>query len=66
MDARRGEILDDLLTPTRSEDLAPEHRAWINAQVKERLAKVDTGEMGLKSLKEVRLKFGLDGISKVS
>ncbi len=60
MDARRDEILDDLLTPTKGEDMAPEHRAWINAQVKERLAKIDSGEMGMKSLQEVRRKFGFD------
>ena len=60
MDTIADKKLDDLLAPARDEDITPEHREWMNEQIRETLAKKERGEMKYKSLNEVRRKFGLD------
>ncbi len=60
METINDPILDDLLGPPGGGEIDPDHRAWINEQVRERLAKIESGEMKFKTLQEVRRKFGFD------
>ena len=45
MDTINDKKLDDFLAPANGEDITPEHRAWMNDQIRQTLAKIDAGEM---------------------
>lgn len=60
MDTIDDKALDDLLAPATGTDVDPKHRAWMNDQIRDRLAKINAGETTFKSLKDVRRKFGFD------
>jgi hypothetical protein len=52
--------VDDFVTPVRDEEITPEHRAWMNDQIRDALERKARGEMTYTSLEEVRRKFGFD------
>jgi len=51
--------LDTLLAPSSGETITPGHRAWMNAQISETLAKKARGEATYTPLEKVRKDFGL-------
>ena len=60
MDTINDKKLDDFLAPANGEDITPEHRAWMNDQIRQTLAKIDAGEMEYHSLEDVKRKLGFD------
>jgi hypothetical protein len=46
-----------LLEPVRDEDITPEHRAWMNAQIRDALDRKKSGQATFKSLADVRREF---------
>ena len=60
MDTIDKKKLDAFLAPGSDADITPEHRAWMNAEIRETLAKMDSGEMTYRSLDEVMREFGFD------
>lgn len=60
MDTIKDKTLDQLLSPDDGQPITPEHRAWMNDQIKQTLAKKERGEMNYTPLDEVRREFGLD------
>lgn len=51
--------LETMLAPPSGEPITPEHRAWMNAQIRETLAKKARGEATYTPLDQVRKEFGL-------
>lgn len=41
------------------EEISPEHRSWMDAQIRERMGKKARGEANYTPLEEVRVKLGL-------
>ena len=60
MDTIDDNKLNQLLAPGDTKPVAPEHRAWMNAQIRETLEKKKRGEMNYTPLDQVRRTFGLD------
>lgn len=60
MDTVEDKTLDQLLSSGDGQPVTPEHRAWMNAQIRATLAKKERGEMNYTPLDEVRRKLGLD------
>jgi hypothetical protein len=48
----------NLLEPVRDEDITPEHRAWMNARIRDALDRKKSGQATFKSLADVRRDFG--------
>ena len=53
------QTLDAMLAPPDSEPIMPEHRAWMNAQIRETLAKKKSKEATYNPLEQVRKELGL-------
>ena len=52
--------LDKLLSSGNGQPVTPEHRDWMNAQIRQTLSKKQRGEMNYTLLDQVRREFGLD------
>lgn len=48
------------MTQPGPESTDPDYLAWRDARVRETLAKMDSGEMKMHSLEDVKKRFGLD------
>lgn len=57
MDTIEDDELKAFLEPVADSDITPEHRAWMNDQIRQTLVKKARGELTYKSLDEVRQKF---------
>lgn len=60
MDTVEKSIMEAVLGPGSDSDITPEHRAWMNAQIRATLEKKARGKMTYTPLDEIRRKFGLD------
>lgn len=60
MDAIDDQQLKDYLASVPQSDIAPEHRAWMNAQIRAALEKIEAGEMSYLSLDDVMREFGFN------
>ncbi|TFF27428.1 hypothetical protein E3C22_02920 [Jiella endophytica] len=60
MDDFRSDDLDGYLRPVRDDEVASNHRVWMNEQIAETLAKKERGEMNYAPLDQVRRAFKLD------
>lgn len=60
MDTIEETTLDQYLSSGDGQLITPEHRAWMNEQIKATLAKKARGETKYTPLDQVRREFGLD------
>jgi len=60
MDTITDDKVEALLAAPTGEPIDPEHREWMNQEIRKTLAKKERGEMEYISLDKVRKKFGLD------
>jgi len=60
MDTIDDSKLNQLLAPGNAEPIAPDHREWMNAQIKATLERKERGEMNYTPLNQVRRAFKLD------
>ncbi len=60
MDTIDDKQLETFLAPSDGQPITPEHREWMNAQIRATLDKKARGEMTYHSLDDVRREFGLD------
>ncbi len=60
MDTIEDKNLDQFLSSGDGKPVTPEHRAWMNEQIRQTLAKKEGGNMGYTPLDEVRREFQLD------
>jgi hypothetical protein len=50
--------LDQSLLPIADKDITPQHRTWMNAEIKKALDHKQSGQATYKTLNEIRQKFG--------
>lgn len=56
----RQSKIADLIRPLQmGEEIAPGHRAWMDEQIRETLARKERGEIGYSPVEDIRGKFGL-------
>lgn len=60
MDTIKDETLDALLSSGDGQPITPEHREWMNAEIRKTLAKMDAGETTYHNLDDVMREFGFD------
>lgn len=51
---------DGCFTANEDDRISPEHRAWMNDQIRETLAQIEAGRMGFRSLEDVMREFGFN------
>ncbi|MBL4619258.1 MAG: hypothetical protein JKX88_04070 [Marinicaulis sp.] len=51
--------LEAYLAPTSEDQITPEHRAWMNAEIQKTMDKKARGEANYTPLETVRAEFGL-------
>lgn len=60
MDTINDPKLEAMLSTGDNQPITPEHRAWMNREIRATLEKKARGEMTYHSLDDVRREFGLD------
>jgi len=51
---------DRCFTANEDDRISSEHRAWMNAQIRETLAQIEAGRIGFRSLEDVMREFGFN------
>ena len=60
MDTIKDKTLEQLSSPGDGQPISPEHRAWMDAEIRTTLEKKERGDLTYTPLDQVRRDFGFD------